>query len=111
MKGLKEYLRKHGKHFTVELACSAVKLRWKPEQVMKAIKDEVWYNVSESTFGDIVFLVNLAGFYQNCFSFSTKHECIKYALGIVGNMDCNGMAFDNWLSAHRDDDLDISAFA
>lgn len=109
MKGLKEYVKKHGKHFTVELAVHAVKPRWKPKQIEETIKKEVWYNVTESTLGDIVFLVNHAGFYHNCIPFCSKYRCIRYALDIVGNVKCNGLAFQNWLSV-QEDDMDFTEY-
>ena len=62
MKGLKEYIKKHGRHFTKELARDALKrdniLFWEPDVVMRAINRKVWYNTNSSTEGDIVYLAN-----------------------------------------------------
>lgn len=62
MKGLKEYIKKHGKHFTERLAEDALRwdsiLFWETDKVMKALNRKVWYNVQSLTIGDIVYLVN-----------------------------------------------------
>jgi len=99
MKGLRRYIAKHGRHFTVELAMKVIDCKWGSSEVENASDRAVYYNVSEATIGDIVFLTNL---FSESFS---KRRCIKYALEIVGNVDRNGYAFDAWLSSHEDIDL------
>ena len=99
MKGLRKYIAKHGRHFTVELAEKALDCKWYSSEVKMASEKMVYYNVSEATLGDMVFLVNL-------FAYSLhKRECIKYALNIVERVDANGYAFNAWLSSHEDIDL------
>ena len=57
MKGLKEYLKKHGNHFTEQLAYdAALNRRWNKKQIENSIRNRVWYNVTDSSIGDIIYL-------------------------------------------------------
>ena len=99
MKGLEKYIAKHGRHFTPELAAKVIKCKWNVLQVESASERVVYYNVSEATLGDIVFLTNL-------FSYNfSKRRCIKYALEIVGDVNTNDYAFNTWLLSKEDIDL------
>lgn len=99
MNGLRKYMAKHGRHFTLELAVKVLDCKWNVSEIEKAFDRVVYYNVSEATLGDIVFLVNL-------FSYSLpKQECIRYALNIVGDINTNGYAFNVWLLSNEDIDL------
>ena len=99
MKGLRKYIARHGHHFTVKLAMKVIECKWNQSEVQSAADRIVYYNVSEATIGDMVFLVNL---FSDSFS---KGRCIKYALEIIGNVHKNGYAFNAWLSSHEDIDL------
>lgn len=99
MKGLRKYMAKHGHHFTVELAMKVIDCKWEAESITKACDRVVYYNVSEATLGDMVFLANL---FSDSFP---KRICIRYALEIIGDVDKNGYAFDTWLSSHEDMNL------
>ena len=41
MKGLRQYIRKHGRHFTEELAMTVTKGRWDPSEIMKKAESMV----------------------------------------------------------------------
>lgn len=97
MKGLDRYIKKYGKHFTLELALRAIPQRWSVDQIEKSLNKRVWYNVTESTLGDIVYLVNLAGSCYDIQIFKSKDSCIKYALSYVGDVNCNGVMFQSWV--------------
>lgn len=90
MKGLKEYISKHGNHFTEKLAIAVMDSKWSSSEIEKSSETMVYYNVSEATLGDIVFLVNK---YKKNHCRATKKRCLKYALDIVGNYSSNGYAF------------------
>lgn len=90
MKGLKEYISKHGNHFTEKLAIAVMDNKWNPSEIEKSSETMVYYNVSEATLGDIVFLVNK---YKKNHCRATKKRCLKYALDIVGDYSSNGYAF------------------
>ena len=95
MKGLQQYIEKHGKHFTVELAEAAIKPKWSSEDIEKAANKKVYYNVTESTMGDIIFLVNLI-YYCDWMPF-TKNDCIDFALSYVGDFKWfSGALFSGW---------------
>lgn len=105
MKGLRRYIRKHGKHFTEELAMAVTKGRWKPSEVMEKAESMVYYNVTSSTVGDIVFLTNYAKDTGKTF-YRTKYNCVRFALCIVGEYALkNGVMFDKWIGDTRDFDL------
>ena len=105
MKGLKKYLKKHGKHFTEGLAMSVTKGRWNPSEVMEKAQSMIYYNVTSSTVGDIVFLTNYAKDTGKPF-FKTKHSCVKFALKIVGEYALHdGMMFNKWIGDTKDFDF------
>ena len=99
MKGLMAYIAKHGRHFTTELAIKVIDCKWKSSEVEKASDKVVYYNVTEATLGDIVFLVNL---FSDSFP---KRRCIKYALDIIGDVNYTNYAFNAWLLSNENIDL------
>ncbi len=90
MKGLEEYISKHGSHFTEKLAIAVIDSKWSTSEIEKTSEAMVYYNVSEATLGDIVFLVNK---YKKNHYHASKKRCLKYALDIVGDYNSNGYAF------------------
>lgn len=104
MKGLEKYIKKHGRHFTERLAVEAVDNRWNTSEIEKCSQRIVYYNVSEATLGDIVFLTNM--YYKTMSSQKpSKIKCVKYALSIIGKMETSGYAFNLWASENWDIDL------
>lgn len=99
MKGLREYIAKHGRHFTVKLAEEVLDCKWKSVKVRTASDRVVYYNVSGATLGDMVFLVNL---FADSFS---EGRCVKYALEIIGDISKEGYAFDAWLLSNENIDF------
>ena len=109
MKGLKQYIRKHGKHFTEELALGATNGKWTKDDLVDLVESQVYYNVTGSTFGDIVFLVNYAKDSGKSF-FKTKHQCVRFALGIIGEYAMyDGVMFNRWVRDNRN--FDLASFA
>ena len=97
MKGLRKYIKRHGKHFTEELAMTVTKGRWNSSEIMKKAEDIVYYNVTGSTVGDIVFLANYAKDTGKSF-YRTKHDCVKFALCTVGEYAFrDGCIFNKWV--------------
>jgi hypothetical protein len=99
MKGLKEYIKKHGKHFTEKLAYdAALSKRWNKKQIEDALQKRVWYNVTDSTIGDIIYLVNECYDSDNFMGYKKKSKCITYTLSCIGNYkNHGGRIFDEWL--------------
>lgn len=65
----------------------------------------MYYNVTGSTAGDIVFLVNFAKDSGRSF-LKTKHQCIKFALCIVSEYAMHdGVMFNKWIGDSKDFDL------
>lgn len=105
MKGLRQYIRKHGKHFTEELAMNATKGRWNPSEIMEKAESMVYYNVTGSTVGDIVFLANYVKDTGKSF-YKTKYNCVRFALCIVGEYALrDGVIFEKWTGENKDFDL------
>lgn len=100
MKGLKQYLRKHGNHFTEALVKDYIPTKWDYPEIEKSIKDEVWYNCWSATKGDMLYLVNIA----HIFSGSNKRLCIMFMLGVVGDYEHREW-FDMWVKDNEDFDL------
>ena len=96
MKGLRQYIRKHGRHFTEELAMTITRGRWNPSEIMEKAESMVYYNVTGSTVGDIVFLANYAKG-TNKPLYRTMHNCVRFALCIVGEYSLRkGVMFNKW---------------
>lgn len=102
MKGLKEYISKHGNHFTEKLAIAVMDSKWNSSEIERSSETMVYYNVSEATLGDIVFLVNK---YKKNHCRATKKKCLKYALDIVRDYSSNGYAFTLFSLMNSDIDL------
>lgn len=101
MKGLKQYLKKHGKHFTVALAESSIPIKWNYSEVERAIKNEVWYNCWSATEGDMLYLINVA--YQ--YSKKDKRTCMLFMLGTIGDYDEKEKWFDAFVLDNGNLDL------
>lgn len=102
MKGLEEYISKHGWHFTERLAIAAIDSSWSSSDIERSSEAMVYYNVSEATLGDIIYLVNK---YKKNHCHATKKKCLKYALGIVGDVNANGYAFNHFSLINSNIDL------
>ena len=105
-KGYSEYVKKHGYHFTDELADYASKLmknsdktphNWNSQAVKKTVEAMGIYIPAKSTLGDIAYTANMAyaDFYPDLLQDTTS--CIKYALKVANDVDgYEGMAFCRW---------------
>ncbi len=105
MKGLEEYIKRHGRHLTERLALDSTVVRWNAAKVRKAVEGRIYYNVTGSTVGDMVYLVN--EYHARC-PRHHKVQCIKYVLRIVGDMALEGKAFDDWLA--KDSTVDLCRY-
>jgi hypothetical protein len=104
MKGLKEYIRKYGRHFTKELAYDAVRWKWPLKDIEDTAQSKVYYNVTGSTLGDIVYLVHIVhDAYPE--EYYRKDYCVDYALAVIRDVRYTGSAFSNWILTIRDFDF------
>lgn len=100
MKGLNEYMKKHGKHFTMELACVAAgKVRWSFKEIDTSLQRKVYYNVSGCTSGDIVFFANTSRLRRKREIVRTLLENVMYIVGFSDRM------FSRWILINEDFDL------
>lgn len=101
MKGLRQYIRKHGKHLTEELAIAVVKCKWNPSEIDEYTKDLVYYNVTKASLGDMVYLVNSYRMIRK----ANRQSCIRFALNVIGETKLEGYAFNEMLYNNKDIDL------
>ena len=92
MNGLDRYIRKHGKHFTEELAFKVSGCKWSGRQIEKSAQKKVYYNVTGSTIGDMVYLMTLG---DDDIPYSEK---IDTMLSWVGDYSKSGGPFSIWLT-------------
>lgn len=107
-KGYKDYLSKHGKHFTEALAEHASKMMvnsngqshsWTSSQVKDAMKNLGLNIPSKSTIGDLTYAANMA--YADFFPDPLKDEtsCLRYAYRLANDPDgYEGMIFCRWIA-------------
>ena len=81
MKGLQQYIDKHGRHFTEQLALAATSQRWSASDVMRSAQRKVYYNVTGATIGDMAYLTNMAYNEKGW----PKTVCIDYCLSVIGD--------------------------
>ena len=104
MKGLKEYIAKHGRHFTEELAHKVVIVDWSFEEMESIAQSKVYYNVTGSTIGDMMYLADIVHeAYPK--EYSRKDHCVDYALAVIGDVDYTGHAFYLWTQVAEDFNL------
>lgn len=83
MKGLKEYVKKHGMHFTEKLVYTVLgNPKWSLEEIKKELDKKVWYNLINANDWDILFLGNY--FYGN------KRDSINNARAFLQDYSIGG---------------------
>lgn len=99
MKGLVEYIKVHGRHFTVELAEDVTGGKWPSKEVERQAQGKVYYNVSGSTLGDMVYLIDMFHKYIH-----HHKRCMSLMLSWVGNFQMRTVPFCIWVSSLLDDE-------
>lgn len=101
IKGLRKYVKKHGKHFTEELAYSAIPCLWDLEDVQLATQRKVYYNVTSATLGDMMYLMNYE-YLSTERKHLSKNDAVDRTLAIVQDFKKGrGKAFKTFLSCLR----------
>lgn len=107
-KGYLEYVKKHGYHFTDELAehvsrmmenASGQKHTWTATQVKKAMEGLNLTVPSSVTSGDVAYLANM--YYADLYPdpFKDEASCLRAAYKIANDIDgYDGMVFCRWTS-------------
>lgn len=109
LKGLNEYTGKYGRHFTVQLAESAVPCRWKADRIGEVLQRKVYYNVTGSTEGDIVYLTNMA--YRS--GVGSLDKCLDFTIEVIGNYAFSeGYTFCCWvyMMSFQGNDIDFTKY-
>jgi len=110
MKGLEEYVKKHGRHFTEKLANDAGRRKWNAEKIRLSAQKKVYYNVTGSTLGDMVYLMDMF-----CYHLSDQYtpgKCLKLMLSWVGDYNKTGSPFCIWLTSLtiKEKDFDFTPY-
>ena len=106
MKGLEEYINKHGRHFTKELASKVTDERWDSSKLEKDAQKHVYYNVTGSTIGDMVYLMTIGDARQ---SYCKK---VKTMLSWVQDYNKTESPFIIWLTVLfvKEQDFDFTPY-
>ena len=105
MKGLKEYIKKHGKHFTEELAYEAAGRKWSLKDIERSTQKKVYYNVTGTSMADMTYHVNRIHLDTGW----SKRKCIGLTLKIVGDYKVGrDLALRNFI--HRDKAFDFTPY-
>ena len=99
MRGLEEYVCKHGKHFTEDLAHAVSGYRWSYKEIEESLQKRVYYNVSGCTSGDIVYCVNGLDLENRKEIVSFLLRCVMYDVGASDKL------FDLWVMCNQDFDF------
>lgn len=109
MKGIKEYIKKHGRHFTEELAYEVVGTKWKIDKIQDILSTMVWYNVNGTTSGDIIYIVNTMH-KEYCPVFNIRGVCKMVAEFASDYNLGKEFAFNNWLLRSSKENIDLSLY-
>lgn len=103
----KEYIEKHGYHFSDKLAehasdmlknADGSKHTWKASEVEQALKQLAFIQPGNATIGDLTYLANMyySDFYPEVLK--SENDCIKAAVATARDSDgYEGMAFKRWM--------------
>ena len=108
MKGLDRYIAKHGRHFTLELAMDVTKKKWNPSKIEKETQKNVYYNVTGSTRGDMVYMMDMFKYFLS--SQYTHKKGMLLMLKWVGDYKKTGSPFCMWLSKYDRDGFDFTPY-
>ena len=113
VKGLEKYLQIHGCHFTKELACATVSSKWSVDSVLKNAQKLVYYNVTESTAGDMYYMTNWLYNHDGWPEAHDENSSIKIMLWMIGNYSLgSSYFFCDWLWNKRKqkEDFDFTPY-
>lgn len=111
MKGLEEYIKVHGRHFTEELAKDVTDRKWNTARVISSAQKKAYYNVTGSTSGDMVYLMDMF-----CYFLSDQYTYsrgINLMLRWVGDYNKTGSPFCMWITSmflKEKDDFDFTPY-
>ena len=106
MKGLEEYISKHGNHFTKELASKVTDERWDSSKLERDAQKYIYYNVTGSTVGDMVYLMTIG---DSCQPYNKK---VKTMLSWIQDYNKTGSPFIIWLTVLiiKEQDFDFTPY-
>ena len=110
MKGLKRYIAKHGRHFTEELASAVTRRNWNPSKIEQEAQKRVYYNVTGTTLGDMVYMMDTFQYYLN--GDYTLRKGINMMLSWIGDYNKAGSPFCMWVtvSEYHKEDFDLTPY-
>lgn len=102
VKGLREYVEKHGMHFTVELAYDATNKFYDVDEIEKELNKKVYYNVSGYTMGDAVYIFNGWTNERDRTDKKYRADNVRWILEDSGYLDIPTV-FELWVKAYARD--------
>ena len=96
MKGLEQYIEKYGNHFTEELASDITLKKWDSSKIQKSAQKKVYYNVTGSTSGDMMYLMDMFCYYLS--DQYTHGSCMNLMLSWVEDYKKTAKPFHIWLT-------------
>jgi hypothetical protein len=107
MKGLEEYINKHGRHFTVELAYRATDKYWDALKIYNILQKKVYYNVAGYTLGGIVYLFNgISDYYGGMSDICFRRNFVLLTLRDVNTRN----VFNDWKDFGAEQDFDFTPY-
>jgi len=101
MKGLKEYIRKNGKHITEKLL-RTINGKWSVKDIEKSAQKEVYYNVTDASKADLAYHVNRIHKDTGW----SKRKCLIKSLDIIGNYKVGrNLALRDFIQREKDFDF------
>lgn len=107
MRGLERYIEKHGRHFTSKLAVTVTGGKWDSSRIERDAQKQVYYNVTGSTLGDMVYLMDLM--YDRLYPLGeyTPNRGLKMMLSWVGDFKKTEVPFSIWLTFMTSDNVEF----
>ena len=112
MKGVMEYIDKHGNHFTRQLVEDIMPLKWNVDDIMDSAQKRVYYNVTGSTDGDMAYITQWLYDTDGWPKTDNKTGCINRMLWFIGNYEVGTYFFCSWLfkTAKEKKDFDFTPY-
>ena len=117
MIGLKEYIDRHGLHFTEELAAEAIKSfgddLWDASKVDAMLQKRVYYNTTGTTKGDIVYIANMARSILFQKEENLQKKCLEYIISVIQGVEgYDGIAFSSGAAGmeFKEEDFDLTIY-
>lgn len=96
IRGKWKYIRKYGRHLTEQLVESLLPCVWNVPTVLESLQKKVYYNVTSSTTGDVLYMMNYARYL--CNDHLSKNDATDKTISVIGDYEKGkNAAFESFL--------------